>query len=1535
MEKKRLTYNPWMDIASYKLEDANRFKGREEDIEKFSELIDSRTMSVLYANSGIGKTSFINAGIVPLYKEDDYYPIHISFVFEELSPEKLEEWIVNQVIASFEEQEKDPSKNIWASVLKTPKWHNISNVDFQKTTKNLWWFLHSHEMIDEETNIHYKPLIIFDQFEEVFSKTNNSSGNYLKELLFKALEELSSNAVPRRVKSNLEELRSQGIEIDLNRNIEYKVVFSLRKEYLSDFDYWTNKKFSIAELFRNRMYLLPLTREQAERVVTQQPNPEKDSECIDTLNDVKDIILDRIDVKGTNEVEPLMLSVLCSRLYDEAMSKGIYHLTKKDVETINIDTLIATFYNDIVKDVIKDAKLLSEFEEQMVDRKNRRKKVISSSLLNGLFDNKFEIKDSDGKARETSYKKELEDKHIIRVEKYDGEDYVELIHDRIAEIISNRNDERKRRLSNLKRYRSRQNILTLAGRRLMDNCGFDFSAGNSRIIVSGDSQSQLKNQNLSSIHSREYDGSDNVFVADILNQVVGNNKLFIHFGGNPTKDGFNALGINTMLFNSQRIINGIEFYGSKESQVLTCSAEGFNSIIIDYDSEGKENRRIYNNSKDGVNVSGVTCYEIAQYDEDGFPLIILFKDENNKPCKHFDGNYGIEFQYDKSGNETYRRYLAEDGISSCRIYNQVCGLKSEYEDNKDRVTLQYFVDENGEVTEDVYGIVGVKYTYEEKSGDLSSIEYIGKDKKTCMNPYGYSIVKFRYANGKKCQNKYYDNDGKTLVNRVDGDFNYSILDIEYDKYDRIKEYRLRDVDGSLKLKMLYTYDSIGRVTDTKYYVEKGSLGINPSGVHHVKYEYYDNGLLRSQYHLGINGSYVEDINGIHKAVFEWDDHGRLRKRHFYKSNQEKYNSQIFEYESDIWCVVTDIIYIDSEGNCLDKPIEEKQKWIINHQFQAKEIIFGEDNDFIPGRPVRVKYRYNIAGDVIECRFFDIGAELSIPDEDGDYGYQIERNKITGEIRTKMLDRNGKCSKNKHPYAIIARNKIICQGEESDEEAYYDENNKPVLCDLGYHRIVSWQPGSGNAYKIDPFLSVFDDELYRFVEYYDCENKPCDCVNGYSKQLPKREQINDTETKITVSFLGADGSRRINKERGFHKREQVISTDKEMMEISRSFKDENDKLINVKEGFAKQTCKRYDSLRTYFHYPFCDYKVIRFYDKDNNKIDVDYGVNNQTYHAYKYVISLDWSYLFKVKKTSKQTLRRDLYRYLYAIWIPFYIILLVLFPFYILFNWLYRMFKPKKNVSSEYTSIIRIEQIFDKVSKGRDSIVAPSKSIGIVDGCWIVKWNNWVYNKDDVDTVNLFDEAYKESGNYKSITIYNPSEEQFFNLGVNEKNLGLRIHDASVTEESVNEMMKKAMSLPPDENADFLKVVCPNLARLYKEKGENEKAEELYRKQLEILEMQGDDVSLHELADAYDELGVFLFQVDRNSEAIEELEHALQIIGENEDEICLIATIHNHLAQIYQDGDNSENAELHKKEFDRLKKKIDKTQNNGQEEFTDK
>lgn len=407
--------NPWKDIVAYSIHDAYRFKGREEDIIRFLRIIDSGTMSVLYAYSGIGKTSFINAGISYKMLEMDYYPIHIVFPDDVFEKEDIESFIYSSLL--------DSVNNNPNNELPICSWEPIYKTNHDRNEDVLWWLLHTYKLRDHQTGRIYKPFIIFDQFEEVFTKSRKFSSTRFLESLFNTISKLCSTSIPLDIEEFLEDLYKKGNDLDIDNNKNYKIVFSLRKEFLSDFDYWTNDRFRISELYQNRMYLLPLTRIQAERVITQQPKSKVNPETIGTLFSIKNEIISKIDPKGRDEVEPFILSVLCSKLYNKAQEKQGSALQKSDI-TFNIDTIIREFYETSINKVIDNKSHVKRFEELLVDKDGYRNRIKIKALSDIYFDR--------------NYREGLERLHLIRIDNYNDEDYVELIHDRIADAIKER-----------------------------------------------------------------------------------------------------------------------------------------------------------------------------------------------------------------------------------------------------------------------------------------------------------------------------------------------------------------------------------------------------------------------------------------------------------------------------------------------------------------------------------------------------------------------------------------------------------------------------------------------------------------------------------------------------------------------------------------------------------------------------------------------------------------------------------------------------------------------------------------------------------------------------------------------------------------------------------------------------------------------------------------------------------------------------------------------------------------------------------------
>lgn len=745
--------NPWLDIASYQLNDAYRFKGREEDVEKFMSIINNRTMSVLYANSGIGKTSFINAGIIPQIIAMGFIPIHISFPEIVFDSRDVEGWLYKRLFSLENENANRSDGNKYY-------WNSHTNEKIEGCETSLWWLLHTAKIHESGSNNTYTPLIVFDQFEELFVKSQQlgSLGGGFLEDFFSIIQDMASKAVPRNLSQKLEEkINREGRFISIGSVHDYKVVFSLRKEYLSDFDYWTNDKFIIPELYRNRMYLLPLTREQAERVIIQQPNPEKEGEYIDTLNDVKDIILDKIDDRKTNEIEPLMLSVLCSRLNDEAMSKGIKHLTKQDVESINIDTLIATFYDDIVKDVIKDAKLLSEFEEQMVDKDNHRNKVKSLQLLDGKFDKQ--------------YKKELEDKHIIRVEKYNGEDYVELIHDRLCDVIKERRIHRKNRELNLQRRKNRMNVLTPQGRRLIDNeLEFDYDPAKYKSDLRW-----VLDDNIRTVRMMEKIANDKKTWVDdsyvstdfrkILEDTTSDNTSirlgFVDKSNNSvvTSDGIDCIDLS---FNGSDQITQIIFRGTIRQANGLKSYEpfylrgGYCGIRIEYDGVHEKSRTyLQYNGNDFVPIQtaeGYATIEFDEYDEFGFPQRTMFKDSDGESKMHNSGNFGFVSKYDEDGYEIQRIFVDKNWKTQ-KLLSGIYARQLDYDRNTGFLKEEINLNIELKPSYDINGYCKVVFN-RDKWGRIIKESYYDKENSLCLCQDGYAVEVTEYLDSYENKHSY-------------------------------------------------------------------------------------------------------------------------------------------------------------------------------------------------------------------------------------------------------------------------------------------------------------------------------------------------------------------------------------------------------------------------------------------------------------------------------------------------------------------------------------------------------------------------------------------------------------------------------------------------------------------------------------------------------------------------------------------------------------------------------------------------------------
>lgn len=395
--------NPWKDIAPYLVNDTHSFRGRGDDLRRFLNIIDSSHFSVIYAESGIGKTSFINAAVFPELSRMGFACVRIVFPTDVLQKrhdnprQYIESWLIGQIFG--EKHLEDPEAS--------------------RFKDSLWWILHSGRAAEICGGI---PFLIFDQFEEVFQKAE--TGNI--QALFSIIDELTSETPGKVLQSEISKNEDNGCYLEYDASIGYKILFSLRSEYLATFDYWTNERNSIPELLKNRMILLPFTEEQAKEIITEQV---MDGERVSVFDDICDDILtlfrDKDNASGFM-CEAFLLSVVCSRLYEQA--GNAFRLSRADIAEIDLKGIVMAFYDERIAELSIPRKHMNAIEDILVDEFGKRNRVnVESFKLNAIG-----FKDK--------YLQPLENSHIIRCSS-DG--YVELIHDRIAEVVfSRRRNER-------------------------------------------------------------------------------------------------------------------------------------------------------------------------------------------------------------------------------------------------------------------------------------------------------------------------------------------------------------------------------------------------------------------------------------------------------------------------------------------------------------------------------------------------------------------------------------------------------------------------------------------------------------------------------------------------------------------------------------------------------------------------------------------------------------------------------------------------------------------------------------------------------------------------------------------------------------------------------------------------------------------------------------------------------------------------------------------------------------------------------------
>jgi len=265
---------PYKLLDFYEAKDEAIFHGRTQETGSFTSLVHAHRLALLYGASGTGKTSLLLAGVLPQLERADP-------PYETISVRALE----------------DPALGIRRAVKRRLPEANLPE------DGSLIEFLEAASQAMERTLV-----LVIDQFEEFFIRFNPKyRASFIAELamLYEA------------------------------RDVPVKVVFSLREDWLASLSEIEER---IPEVYRTKMRLLPLSRDQARQAITEpaeQLGIRYAPALVDRLlDDLANGQVNELTGSGSATVMPPQLQLVCDALYEGARGQGRDSITMADYETM-------------------------------------------------------------------------------------------------------------------------------------------------------------------------------------------------------------------------------------------------------------------------------------------------------------------------------------------------------------------------------------------------------------------------------------------------------------------------------------------------------------------------------------------------------------------------------------------------------------------------------------------------------------------------------------------------------------------------------------------------------------------------------------------------------------------------------------------------------------------------------------------------------------------------------------------------------------------------------------------------------------------------------------------------------------------------------------------------------------------------------------------------------------------------------------------------------------------------------------------------
>ncbi len=415
----------------FSTEQRDLFFGRDDDIRELISRISLEQMYVLYSKSGLGKSSLINAGIIPRI---------------------LENGSLTPISVRFGAYAKDNTESPSVKTKKAIEWNGTEPQPtlLDKLIPNqdsLWYHVKSQQINAPGSN---RFLFIFDQFEELFTYDPVEILSFKEEL-----SELLNERIPQSFRNVLDAQFEEGRTIlteeelsALHQPMEVKVLIAIRSDRMSSLN--TFKDF-FPKILRHCYELGELNVHQARQAIlipALKKEPGFITQPFEYENEGLQKMLNFLTNDGKQKIDSFQLQILCHSIEQKIVTQPTRTVTANFIG--EVESIYKNYYENQINQIEDPADRLAArrlIEEGMIFEEEARR----LSVYEGRARTEFGLRDE--------VLRQLVDYHLVRAEpSLQGGYTYEISHDSLVAPILVAYRKRRKEEEALEAERARQRV---------------------------------------------------------------------------------------------------------------------------------------------------------------------------------------------------------------------------------------------------------------------------------------------------------------------------------------------------------------------------------------------------------------------------------------------------------------------------------------------------------------------------------------------------------------------------------------------------------------------------------------------------------------------------------------------------------------------------------------------------------------------------------------------------------------------------------------------------------------------------------------------------------------------------------------------------------------------------------------------------------------------------------------------------------------------------------------------------------------------